>query len=471
MKRTPRHGSLLLLGLMCCAGCRSPRVGPTASPIPLPARFSASGASALPDAWWTAFADERLSALVEEALAGSFTLRVAWDRLDQARALAAKSGAGLWPELGGSAGVSRTVSKAGGAERDYQTGYALGLGAAYEVDLWGRVRAARDAARLDALASEQDLRAAAITLSAEIARAWFQLVETRGQLRLVDEQLATNEDYLEVITLRFRRGRASATDVLQQRQLVQSKKGDRHQLRSAIEVLEHRLAILVGRPPGRLELAVPEDLPEAPALPETGAPAIWVRLRPDLRAAELRVRAADRDAAAAIADRFPRLALSLQAETSAERVRDLFDNWLAGLAANLTAPLLDGGERRAEADRTRAAASEALNSYGQAVLQALGEVEDALTQEARQEEYVASLAQELALSAEATEQTRQSYIRTGSDFTRYLTTLIGHQRLQRICLESRRRRIEYRINLYRALGGALPPARPGPHSAAPLPPR
>ncbi len=110
--------------------------------------------------------------------------------------------------------------------------------------------------------------------------------------------------------------------------------------------------------------------------------------RPDVRTAWLQIQAADQRVAAAVADRFPRLSLTGRATTANEQIEDLFDNWLASLAANLLAPLVDGGQRRAEVDRTRAVAAEALHDYGQTILEALAEVEDALVLEQRQLEYL-----------------------------------------------------------------------------------
>ena len=439
-------------------------------PIPLPDTFSVGGSSPLPGKWWTAFRDEQLNALIEQALGNNFSLLMAWDRLDQASAVAAKSGADRWPNIDGSAASSRSVIRtagsdsseapAAGATRQYATDHTLALATSYELDLWGRVRGTHGAAELDVRATEEDVRAAAITLSAEIARTWYQLAERRAQLRLVRAQTRTNEEYLEIITHKFRHGRASATDVLQQRQLVEERRGERVLVEGSIQVLEHQLAVLLGQTPGRLDVHVLGVLPELPPLPETGLPSEWVRRRPDVRAAELRVQAADRRIAAAIADRFPRLTLSLSAETSAEEIRDLFDNWLAGLAANLTAPLLDGGRRRAEVRRTRAARAEQLHSYAQVVLTSLKEVEDALVEEAKHAEYVRSLRRQLRLSRQATAQTRENYIKGGTDFTRYLTTLLSHQRLERTGLEAQRRLVEFRISLYRALGGSWDLSRP-----------
>jgi len=453
----------VLAAVVMLASC-TPRgvwVHPTG---PLPRRFSATGQADTPEKWWTAFGDAKLNGLVDEALRDNLNLRTAWDRLDQARALAARSAAPLWPSLDGSGGASRTWQKPGGAGGTAGSGLSLGLAAGYEVDLWGRIRSTYDAAGLDVRASDHDLRAAAITLTAQVAGAWYQLIEQRGQLRLLDEQIKTNRDYLEIITLRFRRGKTSAADVLQQRQLVESTQGERVQAESAAQVLEHQLSVLRGRPPGSLSVTVPAALPGLPGLPRTGLLVAWIRRRPDVRAAELRVQAADLRVAAAVADQFPRLGLSISTDTSAEQLRNLFDNWLASLAANLVAPLFDGGLRRAEVERTRAAVSEQLNGYGQVILTALQEVEDALAQERKQAEYLASLRQQLKLSAQSTAQTRENYTKGTMDFIRYLTTLLAHQRLQRTHLQAQRALVQFRIDLYRALGGSWrmspPPGAP-----------
>jgi len=450
---------LLVAVLAAATSCRT-AVRRVEAPVSLPPAFSAAGEAPLPEQWWRAFGDERLDGLIERALAGNFGLRTAWDRLDQARAVAREAGADLRPAVDGSAGVSREVTKVAGADRQYATGYSLGLAAGYEVDLWGRLRAADDAARLDALATAEDLRAAAVSLSAEVATTWYGLVEQRGQLALLDAQLETNRHYLDIITLQFRRGQVSATNVLQQRQLVESVQGGRALAASDLRVLEHQLAVLLGVAPGELEIPADGGLPALPPLPRTGLPAELLRRRPDVRAAEVQAQAADRRVAVAIANRFPALRLSAAAGTSAEEIGALFESWVAGIAADLAAPLFDAGLRKAEVARTRAVLSESLNSYAGTVLASLQEVEDALVREAKQGEYVASLGKQLALSQKSTEQTLENYTKGAMDFTRYLTTLLNYQGLQRTHLQARLNHVLYRVGLYRALSGAWPLERP-----------
>ncbi len=480
-RHNPRHLTTAILtacGLTAAlaGGCMVHQTGESHPPLGMPGAFSASGEAPLADHWWEAFGDPHLTALVDEALAGNFTIRSAWDRLDQARAVAQKAGAPLWPFLDGTAGASRSVTEnegegttggrggfggtPGGTVRTYTTDVSLGLTASYEVDLWGRIRSARDAAILDVAASAEDLRAAAITLSAQIAGTWLRMGELRGRLAILDDQHATNEQVLELITLRFRRGRAGATDVLQQRQLVEATRGERTLVQSGIAVLEHQLAILLGRAPGTANLPEVTAVPPLPPLPETGLPADLLRRRPDVLASELRVRSADARVGAAVADQFPRLSLAATVGTSAEQVRDLFDNWVATLAANVVAPLFDANLRGAEVHRTRALLSERLNVYGQTVLDALAEVEDALVQEARQAENVASLERQLALARQASEQTLANYTKGTDDFTRYLTTLLSYQNLEKATLQARRDLALFRVDLYRALAGGWTMDRP-----------
>jgi len=455
------------------AGCAARRAA--APPVEMPGAFSASGAEAAPAKWWTALGDPQLDALVEQALAGNLDLKSTWARLDQAAALAREAGADLWPSVTAAAAASRTRTDVGNDPAVYANAFGLGVAASYEVDLWGRVRATADAAALEARATREDLAAAAMTLAAQVAAARYRLVELSGQLDLLDQQIRTNTDYLELVTLRFRRGKVSAVDVLQQRQLVEATRAERVLAESERQVLAHQLAILVGRPPAADVAGAEGALPALPALPRTGLPADLIRSRPDVCGAFERLRAADQRVAAAVADRFPRVSLSAGAETTAARVRDLFDNWVASLAANLAAPVFDGGRREAEVERTRAVASERLHAYGQAVLDALREVEDALVQERQQAEYLASLERQLDLASKATERTRQQYVGGQLDYLRVLAALRSEQRLQRTRLQARRELVQFRIDLYRALGGGWAMTRPGAgpaaaEAAAPAPP-
>ncbi|MBU0910234.1 MAG: TolC family protein [Proteobacteria bacterium] len=423
------------------------------APIEVPGKFSATGTEVLADRWWLALQDENLNQLIAESLSGNLTLRMAWDRLEQARAVARKSGADLLPSLDGTAEIARQTVKTVGTDSDSSSTYSLGLAASYEIDLWGRVRAGWRAAEFDLLASQEDLRAAAITLSADVATVWYQLLEQRQQLALLQEQIKINEKYLELVTSQFRNGQARATDVLQQRQILEASRGELINARTREKLLEYQLAILIGKAPGNFAPPAATAAVELPPMPDTGLPAQLMEKRPDIRKAYYQVQASDQRLAVAIAARFPRISLSANAETSDSNVRDLFDNWLANLAGNLTAPLFDGGRRAAEVDRTRGVTAEALHNYGQNILTALQEVEDALFAESQQRNFLVSLDRQIVLSNQSMEQTRERYIYGDMDFLRFLTTILNHQSLQRSRISAGRQLIAYRISLYRSLAG------------------
>lgn len=449
---------LLLWILVAAVGCGTPPAV-FESPVPLPERFSKRGLVEQPAEWWRAFDDSQLNALMEEAFEGNLSLRVAWHRLGQAAAIARESAADFYPDVSGEASASRTGSRVSG-NSSYLSGVALGVAASYEVDFWGRVKSSADAVGLDYEASREDLAAAAITLSARVVRTWFLMREQVGQIELLDEQIETNEQMLEVITLRFRRGQGSAIDVLQQRQLVELRKGDRVQVASNLKVLGHLLAVLLGRAP---ESPLPEPegtIPRMAALPQTGLPGELVAQRPDVKAAFLRVRSADRRVAAAIAERFPTLRVTGRLETSGPQANDLFENWFANIAAGLVGPIFDGYRREARVERRRAILNESLALYGEAILRALREVEDALSREEHQVEFLSRLERQVELSSSVIERSRDNYFKGVLDYLRVLDALRLHQALQRRHLAQRLQLVGFRIDLHRALAGGWLMKRP-----------
>ena len=457
--------TLLTAGLAVCSCVSRVRQADVRSLIATPRTFSLSGGGRVPDKWWTVLGDAELNKLIEVALKNNLDLIATWDRIAEARAAARKSGASLYPSLTGDGGASRTRSETHKGVnsplapfgRTYASSFSLGLMAGYEVDLWGRVRSTSDAAALDVLVSLEDLDAAAITLTAEVAQTWYRLVESREQLKLLDSQIKTSQQVLEFVELRRGQGDAITIDRLQQQQQVESKRAEKARTHSTRMVLEHQLAVLLGKAPGAFTAAAGSLPAKLPALPATGLPADLIRRRPDVRSAHFRLAAANQRVAAAIADRFPKVSLSLQAGSSTAKVRDLFDNWFATLAANLTAPILDGDLRAAEVSRTQAVASRQLHTYAQKILTAIKEVEDALARESRQRQYIDSLAKQLKFSKEVIAETHQRYRRGDKkvDYLRTLDALQSHQLLQRTSLLAERELIDFRVGLYRALAGSV----------------
>jgi len=445
--------------LVAFGGCNNPKPRTVTPAFELPQEFSTPGVEPMPQQWWNSLGDAELNAVIEEALTENFTIRSAWDRLTQAEQTAIKAGAGLFPSVTYHAGAERLRRRASG-DVTYTSDYSARLGAGYEVDLWKRVRSARLAAVLDAQAAQDNVNAAAMTLTSAIAKTWYQLAEAKQQQKIISRQIQTNEKILEVIKLQFRKAQVGAADVFSQQQLVQSGQGQLIRVQEDIALLQHQLSILMGRTPAAWWSSQSIDLVTLERLPQIDIPAVVIQRRPDVISAYRAVQAADQRLASAIADQYPTISLSAAAETSAVKIHDLFDDWLANLAANLTGPLFDAGLRKAEVRRTEAVVSEKLHDYSQSVLEALKETEDAIHQEYYQRQYVESLQKQLTLAQNVYERTYQNYLKGQQDYIRVLSALVSMQNLERNELAARRILIEHRIDLCRSIAGGWPVPRP-----------
>ena len=461
------------LACLCVAfaGCATTPLDQLAQPaFELPARFGAEGEAGVASRWWTAFDDPGLNALTERALANNFTLASAFARVEQARATLASANADLFPSVDASveqsatrrsndgAGISGSTAGNNGIVVDgsgsnWSDTRTLQFSAAYELDVWGRLRNARSAAVFDARASAADYQAAAITLTADLASNWYQLQELRTRIALLEDQIQTNRDVLDLTTYSFTHGQAQAADVLRQRQAVESVRGQLEQTQASAAVVEHALATLVGVAPEHFQPPAGE-LIALPALPDTGVPAAALMRRPDVRQPFYALAAADRRVAVAVANRYPQLSLSASLSSSNDS-GDLFSNWITQLAANLTQPIFDAGSRAAEVDRSTAVVAEEVADYQQSLLEALQETEDALANEYRQKRYLERLDEQLRLSRESVSNLRLRYLRGATDYLDVLDALLTRQNLQVDYLAGRRQLLDYRINLYRALAGDI----------------
>ncbi len=399
--------------------------------------------------WWLVLNDPQLNQLIDMALNNNFSLLAAFNRLQQAQTLADKTSANLIPSINAIFNGNKTYRNT--TDNAY---FSLGLGASYEVDLWGRIRAQTHAAELDVRAAAENLKTAAISVSTEVAITWYRLIEQRSQLRLLQQQIKTNQDNVQLMISRFAGAQATAADLFQQQQILAATVGDQSDVLAATKVLEHQLAILTGKAPGMLNIPKQNDLPQLPPQPQSGLSSELLQRRPDLRTAYYRVQAADQRIASAIADRYPKLSLSASIDATAPNLQSLFNNWIGTLAGNLIMPIVDGGRRVAEVERTRAVAAEALNNYATAIQQAIKEVEDALIREQQQQKLIVSLDKQYRYSQQATLQIRTRYIYGAMDFLRVLSTQISQQALERRRIFAKRLLIEYRIQLYRALAGS-----------------
>ena len=405
--------------------------------------------------WWESVGSPELSRLINTALSESFTLKEAWARLHQARSLAIQAGAARYPDLAATGSVEYTRRRAetlsGGSEGDGN--YALGLVSNYEVDLWGRIRSQREAALINVNATEADLQTAGITVAAEVADRWVRIVSQQLQKQLLEKQLENNLIFLDLIELRFRKAMVSALDVYQQKQVVANVRAKIPLVEAETQLLLHELAVLLGRPP-RADLGLTQtEMPVIGRLPEIGLPVDLLVNRPDVRAAGMRLKAAEWQVAAARANRLPALRFTAGAQYGRSDLDLLFDTWLLSLAANLTAPIFDGGRRAAEVDQTLALADENLWVYRQTVLTGIKEVEDALESETRQREHISGLESVMAAARRGLEEAIQRYRRGLSDYLPVLTQLIAVQDLERDLIRQQETLIRYRIGLHRALGG------------------
>jgi NodT family efflux transporter outer membrane factor (OMF) lipoprotein len=478
----------------------------SAEALSLPSAFTLYEESApAPDRWWEVFSAPDLGPLIDQALAGNLTLRQVEARLTQAEMLYRQAGAALWPELNLSGEVSavrrRTETHAPstglsdltqkinaldtlvGAPGAGVTGaldtaqrrleaadfllnppstsatsvshsYRFGLSSGYEVDLWGRVRAREKAARLDYEASQEDLYAARLSLSGAVAQQWLVIVALQQELEVVSRQLELNKTTQELIELRYRKGLANALDVYQQRQIVAQTEAFFPPLEAAVQTARHELAALLGEPP-RTGLPVEtRTLPILGALPDPGLPADLLGRRPDVRAAGLSLKSADWYVSAARADRLPALRLTPSASYGAEEWSLVFDNWVAALTGSLTGPVFDAGRRKAEVERTRAVAEERLAAYRQQVLDSVKEVETAMLQDTKQGEYLEALGREIEAARAAHKQALERYRKGLNDYLPVLSALMQLQGHERRMVEAELVRLEWRVRLYLALGGA-----------------
>ena len=456
MKSTLNKHLLSFIIPLCAVSCVVHEVREeTALPESTPLQFSDSGNAEFPDRWWESFGNGELNALMEEALAGNLDLKTAWARLDQFAALAAIAESGRWPQ--GSVGADASRSGVKGNHLSTGSGsYGLGFLTSYEIDLWQRIESRRRAAELDWLASRQDLEASALSLSGLIAEQWFFIITQNAQLELLEKQLGVGETFLELNEFRFGQAQAQApaVSVYQQREQVASIHTQFPMVESSLAVFHNRLSVLSGKPPRSDAPSFQSAFPDLPAAPDTGIPAKALLRRPDIRAAQYRIAAADHRIAAAIAERFPSLRLTAGSSFQGDQMRDVFKNWLWNLASNLAAPVFDGKRRIAEIERNRAVLQERLLSYEKAVLLALQEVENALVRERKQKEYVTALEKQNKLAQTTLDESHARFVNGLSTYLPVLTALVDVQRLERTLLTARRDLYLYRIDLYQALGGS-----------------
>jgi NodT family efflux transporter outer membrane factor (OMF) lipoprotein len=421
--------------------------------------------------WCTDFDSPELEQLVEVSFTQNLEVRAAFARIRQARAIADQQQASLWPWLSAEGSVTQQRTDIGsqfGADlptggaaqepeffsiEDSFTTYRGSLAASYEIDVWGRIRSQWEAARLEAAAARAQAESLAITLTSQIAENWLELVYQRERIALIEEQIETSERFYELTLLRLSQGTATALDVTQQKQNLESLRGQLSLARSAAATAQNQVAVLVGEPPQE-ELGLDrQELPDLAPIPATGVPADLLERRPDVRAAMLQVRAADQRVEAAVAERLPSVQLSANLSVQATEIAQLFDQLLFSLGASLSQPIFQGGRLSAQIEQREAVAEEALYNYAQTLLTALREVQDALIREQYQQEFVESLQTQLESAERALELARDRYRLGALEYLRVLDSIQALQQTQQNLLDARRQQLSTRVGLCRALGG------------------
>ena len=449
------HFFYLILYSPLLIGC-TPKISPIEVPVEVPPDFSVNGEAIIPDKWWTVFGDEKLNVLVDSALVNNMDLASVWYQLQASRAVVKRESTFLLPDI--EAGAQTAISR---PEPDFTGGETtqIGISTNYEVDLWGRIKASIQAEEFNMQASYYDYQAAAMSISAEIARLWFQLIAARQHLNLTAEQISNNQKIIDLIQVRFGSGQIKGVDILRQRQLLEEIQEQQIGYKSDLELLKNRLAILTGEPPQSFEPVLTDSLPGIPPQPEAGLPLDLVRRRPDLQREYNALMAADRDMAVAVRNKFPRLSLNLSSQARSNTYNELFSNWAYTLGANLFAPLIYWGRLNAEVDRTEAVKNQRLYLYGQSVLTAFREVEDALIREQTLLQRIAVLENRVDMAKKINNQLNIEFLNGYTNYLDVLLSLDQQQQLERDILDARLEQYQVRIDLYLALAGDFDTAR------------
>lgn len=448
---------MLAAGMLCSCTMLAPRIA-TGPLQQMPAAYYAGTTNqVLATEWWTAFGSEELNLLVSNAFSNNLSFAQTVARFKQANATASKLSAASFPSLSASASAGQTESERQAGDGSITSvsadTYALGFAAGYEVDLWGRVHASRNSAGLAAKASFLDLETSAMSLSARISEVWIQLIEARSLVDLIGKQIEANSSSLEILKERAAKSSTTLLDVYQQEQLLRTSESRLPAAKQKRELLENELSILLGRHAGSGPDIATLTLPDLPAFPGNGIPADLLVNRPDVRAQLLRMKAAGYDVAAARADRLPAIRLSAKYDCSSSTTSTLFDNWASSILAGLTAPLIDGGQKRAEVRRARAALEEDVAAYRAVILQAFKEVQDAIIREQRSLETTAALIKQLESSRKALDEANSRYRNGNAGYLSVLTALRASFQTEQDLLSANAALLQARIGLHRALGG------------------
>ena len=441
------------------AGCalKSPPkrddVVPQALPnLKLPERWAEPGgvAGAVAARWLASFNDPQLDALVQEALANNPDLMVAAARVEQAAAYVKLAGATLKPQVS-------ALARGGGALSGDSSGLeGAGIFANWEIDLWGRVRAGREAASGQYESSALDVEYARQSLAALVAKGWFVAVEARMQKAIAEEMMAASERQLGLAQDRLRVGRGDEYDVALARANLATFRDSVRQLDLAYRQALRALEALAGRYPAAA-LAVPAQLAALPGPVPVGMPSELLERRPDIVAAERRVAAAFYRVEEAKMARLPRISLTAAVTSISSELFILKERdnpvWSAG--ASLSAPLYLGGALQSQIEIRTAEQKQAVAEYGRVGARAFGEVENVLSTAFALEDREAILRQAVTDNARALELANVRFRVGTGDLRAVAQQSLALHAARTALLRVQSERLVQRVNLHLALGGGF----------------
>jgi len=455
-----RHLALVATAALL-AGCT---VGPDyrRPAVPTPADFrGAMTPAAEPSlgdlAWWQIFPDETLQALVREALAQNYDVRIAAARILDARAQVTIARSFQFPDVNASA--SAPYSRAEGALAPSQFRETIepagGLDFSYEVDLWGRFRRNSEAARAELLGTEYGARFVITTLVSDLGSAYVRLRALDEELEIARRTLDSRLGSLDLVRRRERGGVAGLIDVRQSEILVAGAAQTVPDIERQIEQTENVISILIGRPPAPVPRGRPLGAQIVATAVPAGLPARLLEQRPDVRQVETQLAAATARIGVARADYFPRVFLTgaIGAGGLVVNGQTFGPQGLFAILPSMTLPIFNSGRVGAGVEAARARAEAALLAYQQTILTALQDVSDALVEHGKRRE---ARAQQEALTVAARETTLLANLRYTGGVTPYLEVLDSERQLfdaELGLVRLRRDEVLAVVRLYKALGG------------------
>ncbi len=419
--------------------------------------------------WWTTFGDPKLTELVQRAAQDNLALRQAALRIKEARAQRKAASSGQFPTLS-ARGLAAQVKSSDALPIEIDDDfYAVGFDAAWEIDLFGRIRRLVEAADASAGATEEEYRDVLVTLAAEVALSYVEVRSFQDQLTTFESRRQTEEESLRLIQSAFEAGQISRLTLEQASTSLDLTRSRIPALRAGAEQAKNRLAALLALPPEALDEALAErtGVPAPPATIAIGIPAETLRRRPDVRQAERALAAQTAMVGVATADLYPRFRLLGSIGLDALDPGDLLSgsSSVFGIGPSMQWNVFDAGRVRSNITIQSVRQEQALLAYEQAVLRALHDVEGAVEALAEEQIRRDALKRAAASSASAMAIAEDRFKMGESDYLRVLDSRLALLSVQDEITRSDARIASYTIRLYKALGGGWSSLAPDSRSA------